>query len=597
MRRFLVLTLCLFLLFSSLSLAESQTTLRIAGRLDSLNLFFLRDFQFWDRIIVSAIWEPLYVWSPQFQRLIPWLANGEPIIDANEKTVTIHLKRGIHWSANEVFTQAREFTAKDVVFTYKTHLEFGLDLLPFAVSWSSAFEILLKAINNVTEVDKYTVRFEMQEHTPLLQYCGLTWQIIPSHQWGPIVEEARTKTNPGAFITNFSFTPSASQPLPESVGKPIGTGPYTLDSWNEDEMILVKRNDYTPPVQEIEINGQLGTLGPYIDRIQVKGINNSDRTKIEMVQKDVADVGFLVFQGNRIDPFMIPELDASETMDVHSSRSNMTLYFEYNQQKEPFNDTAFRKATRILIDELHLIRESLNGYGEESYSVIAPANSNWYNPDTPAYGKGLNRVDRIQEAVRVLEGAGYTWGGKPVIENGELVRKGQRLILPNGEAMELFTIIAPAWDISRQLGAIHIQQWLEDIGVFSVVVYYDVDRLVQALYEGDETWDANVMAFAEAPIYPYHLYEFCYPYEDDELRGYSSQRCHELGEEFMWSMDEARQHELAFELQEMIGEDLPLIVLHFRNQIDVVNNRFTGWVEQLDGFANMWSLFLVKPYE
>src|SRR3972149_10556850 len=171
MRRFLVLTLCLFLLFSSLSLAESQTTLRIAGRLDSLNLFFLRDFQFWDRIIVSAIWEPLYVWSPQFQRLIPWLANGEPIIDANEKTVTIHLKRGIHWSANEVFTQAREFTAKDVVFTYKTHLEFGLDLLPFAVSWSSAFEILLKAINNVTEVDKYTVRFEMQEHTPLLQYC------------------------------------------------------------------------------------------------------------------------------------------------------------------------------------------------------------------------------------------------------------------------------------------------------------------------------------------------------------------------------------------------------------------------------------------
>ena len=65
----------------------------------------------------------------------------------------------------------------------------------------------------------------------------------------------------------------------------------------------------------------------------------------------------------------------------------------------------------------------------------------------------------------------------------------------------------------------------------------------------------------------------------------------------MWSMDEARQHELAFELQEMIGEDLPLIVLHFRNQIDVVNNRFTGWVEQLDGFANMWSLFLVKPYE
>ena len=83
----------------------------------TLNIWLASDS--WSRKVLSQIYHPLYIREPKNLKLIPWLAEEEPIYDEATLSYTIKLRKA-KWS------DGSEFTSEDVAFTGDVIKAFGV---------------------------------------------------------------------------------------------------------------------------------------------------------------------------------------------------------------------------------------------------------------------------------------------------------------------------------------------------------------------------------------------------------------------------------------------------------------------------------------
>lgn len=151
-----------------------------------------------DRGMQQLMNEPL--WSIDFAsgEIIPGLAAGDPVYNADFTEVTIPLREGVTWSDGEPFTSA------DVVFTVETLMQF---------EGFNAHSFFVENVETVSAPDDHTVVFELKQsnsrfHTTFLDRWGCTW-IMPMHIFEGVDDPV-----------TFAFNP------------PVGTGPYQLHSYD-----------------------------------------------------------------------------------------------------------------------------------------------------------------------------------------------------------------------------------------------------------------------------------------------------------------------------------------------------------------------------
>lgn len=120
-------------------------------------------------------------------------------ISDDKKVFTFYLKKGVKWHDGE------EFTADDVKFTYEFMIS---DDTP------TAYDSDFRVVESVEVIDRYTVKVTYKEVlSPALASWGI-W-MMPHHA--------------------LTDKPSRS-PLQR---KPIGTGPYKLESWKAGQSITI----------------------------------------------------------------------------------------------------------------------------------------------------------------------------------------------------------------------------------------------------------------------------------------------------------------------------------------------------------------------
>ena len=165
-----------------------------------------------DRGMQQLANEPL--WSIDFAtgEIIPGLASGDPVYNADFTQVTIPLREGVAWSDGTPFTSA------DVVYTIETLI---------AKEGLNAHNFMADNVDKVSAPDDYTVVFELKQansrfHTTFLDRWGCTW-IMPKHIF-ETVEDPIT----------FEFNPF------------VGTGAYKLNSYDPNGFWTVweKRADW-----------------------------------------------------------------------------------------------------------------------------------------------------------------------------------------------------------------------------------------------------------------------------------------------------------------------------------------------------------------
>ena len=560
---FFVFTLiCIISSGFSGSMANAAHILKI-GLMDepkTLNIWLARDK--WSGRVLSLMYQRLYERDPDTLELIPWLAEKDPVYDESTVSYTVKLRQA-KWS------DGSEFTSEDVAFTGRLIKEFKVPT--FQARW--------KFVKRIETPDKRTVIFYLEKPMAVFTSRTLTSPIVQKKEWAQVVEKARNSEKPLTTLQNHN------------IEKPVGTGPFVLKEWHRGAFLFVQKNKHFFGTGQ-KICGRM--LGPNIDGIIFKFFGTSDAAVLAL-KKGTMDMFW-----SGIQPGYLEDLEKEPGIRLFSNERSALYYWGFNLRKLPFSDVNLRWAIAILIDKDFIITRIVQGHATRMDSVIPPGNKFWLCTDLPRYGEGLIREERIKKACEILKKAGYTWEVPPVNEAGEVV-KGKGIRLPNGEPMKKFTILTPPadYDPLRAMSGMIIQEWLKEIGIPVSAKPMAFGSLIQQV-TSQHDFDAFIMAYGRLDIDPDWVRDFFHSGQDKKRggnkSGYRNPDFDRIADESAAAMDKEKRQNLIREMQRIILRDVPYIPLYTPDLIEAVReDKFTGWVETLEGIGNPWSFCELKP--
>ncbi len=280
---------------------SSATTLRVVHAPGQTNpdLFnpYFDDNHNADYGAQGFLYETLYIVNLYNGQEMPWLATSYEYNQALT-SITFHLRPNVKWNDGQAFSSA------DVVFTFQLMQRYP-DLDQNGV---------LNYFKSVTAPDSSTVVFTLPapDSTALFHLGGGVY-IVPQHAWSTI------SGDPAKFAND---------------NKPVGTGPYTLASWNPN-LITYKANP-----------NYWGTK-PAVKTIQVPSEKDNSTAITDMIS------GKLDWMGTGWNPNLDPAFLGKSTSHEFFAPSNTVMLY-LNLQKAPYNNLNFRKAVSAAIVRANL---------------------------------------------------------------------------------------------------------------------------------------------------------------------------------------------------------------------------------------------------
>ena len=583
----------------------------------------------WTGYVVSAYNLSLYGLSDQRFDWVPVVAADFPTelaieqVDGEEFwTTQIPLRAGLTWSDGQALDAA------DFVFTVDTVL--GMRL---GSNWAQAVDP--NFVDRAEALDPQTLKiwFKARDADGEPQTPGLgVWQfglalmpIMAEHYWRPVVDEAL------ALGDNAAQVEALYAHVPE--GEPTAGG-FEFREWEpgaffQNEAAAGFAFEGTRVTQFG--NGSIRSQNPVLDYDEtLLGEAAGDVTLEYVVGPHAASASFDIY-GNQdtailaltngdVDYVFNPlgleqgfrnRVEAADDLDLVSNENNGTRYLGFNVRKAPFDLLDFRRAVAILIDKEFVTRTVLQATAFPQYGMVVEANSFWHNPDIERIGEGLTRAERIEQAVQLLEGAGFTFEVRPeVSEDGNFVSvQGQGLTMPNGEPVPRLELLAPSagYDPLRSTFAIWIERWLNDVGIPVRANLAGFNVIVDKLFSDNVAQELDMWILGWAfGIFPNHLESFFHSrYAPENQKGgnnwggFADPEFDDLADRFLQatSFDEAR--ELAHQMQALVATRLPYVTLFETPKLDVYRpakvqfpyTQVLGGIEQAQG---MQTIALIK---
>jgi peptide/nickel transport system substrate-binding protein len=285
----------------------------------------------------------------------------------NETTYIFKLRQGVRWH-NKPPVNGRELTAEDVRYTVER----------FLTVKGNANAYMLKSVDKVEAVDKYTVKFTLKE--PFAWFLDAVANPIAL---GIVAKEAVDKYG--------------DLKKPEAV---IGTGPYMLDSYRPNQgMTLVRHPGYF--VQGL----------PYIDRVEM-AVDEDNASRMSAFMAGKYDLGW-EFPGqiNRTDWVQIKDKLKATRPHLRTAEfaANVMNHISMRTDQKPFSDIRVRQAMSMAIDRQGILDGVQEGVGAFNPPVPA-ALKDWTLP-IDQLGEGAKYYKyNPAEAKRLLAAAGYPNG-------------------------------------------------------------------------------------------------------------------------------------------------------------------------------------------
>jgi peptide/nickel transport system substrate-binding protein len=284
-----------------------------------------------------------------------------------ETTYIFKLRHNVKWHPKPPMN-GREFVADDVVYSINR----------FLTTKGHANVHMLKSVDKVEAVDKYTVKFTLKEPS--------AWflDILAS----PMVV---------AMVAKEASEKFGDLKKPESF---IGTGPWMLDSYRSNQgMTLVRNPNYFVPGQ------------PYIDKIEVT-VDEDNASRISSFLAGKYDLGWenpgII---NRTDWVQIKDTALKRRPGLKTAEfpANVMSHISMRTDQKPFNDVRVRQAISYAIDRQGILDATAEGVGIFNAAVPA-ALKEWALP-VNQLGEGAKyfKYDPA-EAKKLLAAAGYANG-------------------------------------------------------------------------------------------------------------------------------------------------------------------------------------------
>ena len=435
-------------------------------------------------IVVQNIYDSLVGYKPGTAELAPKLA---------EK-----------WESDETASIWTFYLRRDVKFHDGTELT--ADIVKYSIERAKELQgppaFLLDVIDRVEVIDKHTVRF-------ILKYSFAPFPSLT------------------AFII-FSPVPLNATNLEE---KPIGTGPFKLESWKKGEQIvLVANKDYWRDP-------------PKVDKVIIKIYPDPTTLRVAL-EKGEVDLAL------GIQPQDIEALSKNPDIKMVSIEGLVIEWLGMNQRRSPFNNTLLRKAINYAIDYDYILNVVLRGTASRLYGPLPPAVFG-YDPEVEQYGYKYNP----ELAKKLLADAGYPEG------------KGLR---------ELELIISSAERAERKDVAAVIQRNLKEIGVNVRIIDLDWPSFLDRLFNQD--FDMYMVDWFPDYVDPDDWIVPLFTSYGLNLEGYSNTLVDELALKARQTTDLQERAVIYKQLQKIIVEDAPWVFLYVPRLYVFMQKNVEGFV-------------------
>jgi len=398
---------------------------------------------------------------------------------------TVDLRHDVRWS------DGAPFTSKDVVFSYRTFLNPKTGYLDIGT---------IKYITSVTADGPYRVHFDLAYPSAVFVLEALGESLVPEHVLGKIAPDRQRFSTFGEH--------------------PVGTGPFTLQSWQHDSEVVFVRNPYAWRV-------------PKIGRLDVRVIFN-DQSEMEALANGSADL---------IDDLSSTQYQQLQRIAPHIKLMTFpSLYLdvvELNTDRPGLSDVAVRQAMMYGYDRKSLVNGMYEGKAQVADDLIAPALTHWWNPKAPRYPYDPAKARAI------LDAAGWHVGPDGIRSKGK-TKLSFELMLNQGSAVltdEMLTFVED----------------MHDIGIDLRLRLLDFASLVARSFSGNYDMTANgrggvvdpdlttILASSQIPPNGANTTHYRDAIVDRDLK---------LG---LTTLDDAKRRAYYNEMQDELGKTLPIL--------------------------------------
>jgi peptide/nickel transport system substrate-binding protein len=276
-----------------------------------------------DYMITFATQRPLYYFKPEDPRhQVPDLADGQPVVSADNKTVTVKLKSGIRYGTNtKTAITGKEVTSADVKYAFERGLNpnvgNGYEAVYFPLV--GAGKAKGGPISGIETPDAHTIVFKLSKPFGATTSRAL---VMPLSMPVP-------KSYAGA---GDQKTPNTYESKPETQAF---TGPYMISNYQPDKSITLVRNPQWDPKTDrrpayLDTITWTLNVDPNVSGRQIfssPGLANGDTPSAGAVKR------FATQAKDRI---------------VFTPSGNR--YVAVNTQRKPFSDVNVRKALAAALD-------------------------------------------------------------------------------------------------------------------------------------------------------------------------------------------------------------------------------------------------------
>ncbi|HBZ09885.1 MAG TPA: ABC transporter substrate-binding protein [Bacillus bacterium] len=336
------------------------------------------------------------------------------------KSITFKLRKGVK------FHNGKEMTADDVVAS----MERWRELNGKANTYFSKSEFVKK--------DDYTVVLKMDKPFTIAKYILATNINFPA-----IMPKEVIDTAPKAGVKEY-----------------IGTGPFKLEEWKQDQYIkMVKNEEYQSPKNEPD--GLVGKKDPMVDEL-VFHIVPDESTRTAGIQTGEYDVSLEIPHDN------FPALESDGNLEALTYPNGFNTVI-FNKRNGLFSNEKARQALNLAVDKKEVMMAAFTDekFYTPEHGLLSKEYVSWYSD------KGKDKYDEYdpEAAKKLFKEAGY-----------------------NGEELTILT----TKDYNEQYHtAVVIQENLKKIGVKSKLEIYDWATLME-VREDDKFYDLMPMSYQVA---------------------------------------------------------------------------------------------------
>ncbi len=326
---------------------------------------------------------------------------------------------------------------------------------------------------------------------------------------------------------------------------PVGTGPYKLKEWIPGERCVIERYE--------EYFGKR----PKPDVITYRPVPEGAARVVEL-ESGNADIV------NRIPPEAADQLKKNPRVKLWVIPSTFQIWFELNQTRPPFNDVRVRKAVNYAIDRKVIIEKILGGYG----SI----------PDGPFTPGVQGRIS--------LE---------PYPYDPDKAKKLLAEVYPDGYKEKIVMWTPHGRYLKDKMVSEAVQGYLNELGFKTEFRVWEWSSYQKTLYSpqpgkgtGKGTNDAHMWILgASIPTADIRVARRLETGNPANLLGYSNKRLDKLLVDARTNMNYEQRMKMYEEIQKIIWEDFPRLVLF--NQMQLIGMQKS--IKGLDAFAYEVLLF------